>query len=338
MANIDWNNLGFGYHTTNCNARCYYKDGKWGNVEYSESEEITMHMAATSLHYGQEVFEGLKAFMGKDGKTRIFRMDENAKRMQKSAEGILMEKVPVDIFKEAVLGAVQRNIEFVPPYGLGGALYIRPLLIGTGPQVGVKPSTEYLFIVFVTPVGAYFKSGFKPTNVAILNSYDRAAPNGTGHLKVGGNYAAGMSAGLYASDKGYSTVLYLDSKEKKYIDECGPANFFAIKDNTYITPKSKSILASITNDSLLKLAEGMGMKTERRQVEESELATFEEAGACGTAAAISPISYIDDVENDKRYEFSMDGEAGVVTTELYRQLTGIQCGDIEDKYGWVTIV
>ncbi len=334
----DWNNLGFGYHKTNMNARCYFRDGQWEEIKYTDSQEVTMSIAATTLHYGQEAFEGLKAFRGKDGKIRIFRLEENAKRMQKSADGILMERVPLDIFKEAVINTVKKNAEFVPPYGTGGSLYIRPLLIGTSPQVGVNPSKEYLFLVFVTPVGAYFKTGFKPSHVAIINHFDRVAPNGTGQLKVGGNYAAGMEAGCYAHERGYSMVLYLDSKEKKYIDECGPANFFAIKDNTYITPKSNSILPSITNKSLMTLAEDLGIKIECRPILEKELATFEEAGACGTAAVISPISYIDNLDNDIRYEFAKDDKAGPISTTLYKQLTGIQCGDIEDKHGWNTII
>lgn len=335
---MDWTNLGFGFHETNCNARCYFKDGKWGEIEYSTSHEICISIAAPALHYGQQAFEGLKAFMGKDGNIRIFRLEENAKRMIRSAEGIMLQNVPEEIFTEAVLETVKRNKEYIPPYGSGGALYIRPFLIGTSPQVGVKPSQEYQFIVFVTPVGAYFPSGFKPSQVAIVNSFDRVAPNGTGQLKVGGNYAAGLAAGAFAAERGYSMVLYLDSKEKKYVDECGPANFFGIKDNTYITPHSKSILPSITNASLMTLAEDMGIKVERRPVKEEELVSFEEAGACGTAAVISPISLIDNLDNGNRYAYSVEGEAGPISTKLYKQLTGIQKGEVEDKFGWNTIV
>ncbi len=334
---MDWNSLGFGFHQTNENARCYFKDGKWSEIEYTKSQEITMSMSATCLHYGQEAFEGLKAFMGKDGKIRIFRLDDNANRMQNSADGILMERVPVDIFKEAVIETVKRNKEFIPPYGTGGALYIRPLLIGTGAQIGVKPSKEYLFLVFVTPVGAYFQTGFKPSHVCIMNQYDRVAPNGTGHIKVGGNYASSLVAGEHAHELGYSMVLYMDAKEKKYIDECGPANFYGIKDNTYITPKSKSILPSITNKSLMTLAEDLGLKVEQRQIIEAELETFEEAGACGTAAVISPISYIDNLDTNKKYVYSEE-EAGPICTKLYEQLTGIQKGEIEDIHGWNTVI
>ncbi len=335
---MDWTNLGFGFHQTNVNARCRFKNGQWGAVEYTDNHEVSLSIATAALHYGQQAFEGLKAYMGKDGRVRIFRMSENAKRLQQSADGILMERVPLDIFTEAVTETVRRNREFVPPYGTGGALYIRPLLIGCGAQVGVKPSDEYLFLVFVTPVGAYFPSGFKPSHVAILNNFDRVAPNGTGHLKVGGNYAAGLAAGRYATERGYSMVLYLDSKEKKYVDECGPANFFGIKNNTYITPRSKSILPSITNNSLLTLAKDLGMKTECRPVKEEELATFEEAGACGTAAVISPISYIDNLDKGTRYRYCTEEKAGPLSTKLYEELTGIQCGDIADRHAWITFV
>ncbi len=338
MSAVDWSKLSFGYIKTDYNIRSHYQDGKWSNPEAETSEYINLHMAATSLHYGQEVFEGLKAFRGKDGKVRIFRMRENALRLQSSCRGIKMAELPVELFEEMVLLAVKKNEHFVPPYESGASLYIRPLMIGTSAQVGVKPASEYTFIIFVTPVGPYFKEGFKPTPMVILREYDRAAPLGTGTFKVGGNYAASLAAGEKAHELGYSAVLYLDAKEKKYIDECGPANFFAIKDNTYITPKSSSILPSITNKSLMQLAEEMGLKVERRPVLEEELETFEEAGACGTAAVISPILRIDDISENKSYLISKDGEPGPVSLKLYNQLRAIQYGDEPDKYGWVTIV
>ncbi|WP_313609057.1 branched-chain amino acid aminotransferase, partial [Dysgonomonas sp.] len=275
MNGIDWSNLSFGYMKTDYNVRSHYKDGKWSTPTETTSESIDIHIAATCLHYGQEAFEGLKAFRGKDGKIRIFRMRDNALRMISSCHGIMMAELPVEVFEETVLKAVKLNEKFVPPYGSGASLYIRPLLIGTSAQVGVKPAAEYMFLVFVTPVGPYFKEGFKPTPVAILRGYDRAAPLGTGTIKVGGNYAASLVAGHKAHEMGYSAVLYLDAREKKYLDECGPANFFGIKDNTYITPLSSSILPSITNKSLMQLAEDMGMKVERRQIPEDELAKFE---------------------------------------------------------------
>lgn len=338
MEKLDWANLSFGYIKTDYNVRSYYKEGKWSKPRETTSEEVTMHMASTCLHYGQEAFEGLKAFKGKDGKVRIFRMRENALRLIASCQGIMMPELPVEIFEDAVIKAVKLNEHFVPPYGSGASLYIRPILFGTSPQVGVKPSTEYQFIVFVTPVGPYFKGGFKPTPVVILRSYDRAAPLGTGTIKVGGNYAASLVAGNKAHELGYSAVLYLDAKEKKYLDECGPANFFGIKNNTYITPKSTSILPSITNKSLMQIAKDMGLKVEQRLILEEELSTFEEAGQVGTAAVISPILRVDDLEENKQYIISKNGEAGSISTKLYNKLRAIQLGDEPDKYDWVTVL
>ncbi|WP_068475657.1 branched-chain amino acid aminotransferase [Saccharicrinis aurantiacus] len=338
MSNIDWANLSFSYIKTEYNVRSYFKDGQWSDLEETTSEQITMHMAATGIHYGQQSFEGLKAFKGKDGKVRIFRMEENAKRLQSSADGILMQAVPTELFTKAVVRAVELNLKFVPPYESGAALYIRPVLFGSGAKVGVSPADEFTFVVFVTPVGPYFKEGFKPTKQMISRQFDRAAPQGTGNLKVGGNYAASMKAGQMAHDNGYSSVLYLDSKEKKYIDEAGPANFFAIKGDKYITPLSNSILPSITNMSLIQLAEDMGLTIERRKVALEELATFDEVGACGTAAVISPIGQIDDIDEDKSYVFGDPKVAGEVSTKLYNKLRAIQYGDEADTHNWVTVL
>jgi branched-chain amino acid aminotransferase len=338
MQQLDWKNLPFGYVKTDYNVRCTYKDGKWGDLEVSDSEYISVHIAASGLHYGQEAFEGMKAYRGKDGKIRLFRWDENAKRLQRSADGVLMAKVPNEIFKEAVIKAVKLNEKFVPPFGTGASLYIRPLLFGSGPEVGVKPAKEYTFIVFVTPVGPYFKEGFNPVKIAIVRDSDRAAPLGTGTFKVGGNYAASLRGVMKAHYAGYNSPMYLDTKEKKYIDEIGAANFFAIKGNTYITPKSDSILASITNMSVIQLAEEAGMKIERRPVAVEELESFDEVGACGTAAIISPIGEIADLETGKVYKFCKDGKPGLKSTKLYETLVGIQYGDIADNCGWVTIV
>ena len=338
MEQIDWGNIGFGYMKTDFNIRCTYSEGKWGELEVHESEFLSLHMAATSLHYGQESFEGLKAFRGKDGKIRVFRMKDNALRMQDSSDGTMMARVPVEIFEEAVLKAVKLNERFVPPYESGASLYIRPVLFGSGAQVGVKPSTEYMFIVFVTPVGPYFKGGFQTTPFVIMREYDRSAPLGMGKYKVGGNYAASLVAGQKAHDMGYSNIFYLDAREKKYIDECGAANFFGIKNNTYITPKSTSILPSITNKSLMVLAVDLGLKVEQRAIPVEELATFEEAGACGTAAVISPIERIDDFDEQKSYVFSHDGKPGPISEKLYHKLRGIQYGDEPDTHGWVTVL
>ena len=312
MKNLDWGSLSFGYMKTDYNVRCYYRDGKWGEIEVCSDEYLKLHMAATCLHYGQEAFEGLKAYR------------------------IMMPEVSTELFTEMVKKVVRLNQEWIPTYESGATLYIRPLLIGTSAQVGVHPSKEYCFLIFVTPVGPYFKGGFASNPYVIVRDHDRSAPLGTGIYKVGGNYAASLFANNLAHEKGYACEFYLDAKEKKYIDECGAANFFGIKDNTYITPESTSILPSITNKSLMQVAEDLGMKVERRPIPEEELDTFEEAGACGTAAVISPISYIDDLETGKRYDFGPN--PGPQSKKLFDTLRGIQYGEIEDKHGWTTVV
>lgn len=336
--NIDWSHLPFGYIKTDYNVRCTFKDGKWGEIEVSDSEYINLHIAATSLHYGQEIFEGMKAFRGRDGKIRIFRPDENAQRIQRSARGVMMEPIPTDKFLEMVEKVVRLNERFVPPYESGSSLYIRPVEVGITPRVGVRPADEYTLIIFVTPVGPYFKDGFKPTKVAVFREYDRAAPCGTGRWKVGGNYAGGLAATERAHAAGFSAVLFLDPKEKKYIDECGPANFFAIKDNTYITPKSNSILPSVTNKSLQQIAKDMGLAVECRPMLLEELASVDEAAECGTAAVAAPISEVADMDNGIVYKIAKDGKPGPVTTQLYHHLLAIQKGDEPDKHGWVKML
>lgn len=338
MVDLNWSELSFGYIKTNYNVRAYFKNGSWSNMDVSDSEYLNIHMAATCLHYGQEAFEGMKAYRGKDNKIRLFRWEDNWQRLQNSANGILMEPVPKELFYEMICTVVEKNKEFIPPYGTGAALYIRPFLFGTGIRVGVKPADEYTFAVFVTPVGPYFKEGFKPVKIAIIRDSDRAAPLGTGQLKVGGNYAASLRGGERVHDAGYSAPMYLDAIEKKYIDEIGAANFFAIKGDVYITPKSTSILPSITNKSLIRLAEHLGYKTERRPVGENELDSFDEVGACGTAAIISPIGEIKDLDSGKVYKYCKDGNPGPVSTKLYETLLAIQYGDIEDPFGWVDII
>ena len=339
MNNIDWKNLPFGYIKTDYNVRCYYRDGKWGQIETSSSEEISIHMAATCLHYGQEAFEGLKAFRCKDGKIRIFRLEENAARLQSTCRGIMMPELPTDLFREMCIKVIKMNERFLPPYGEGASLYLRPLLIGTGAQVGVKPANEYLFMIFVTPVGPYFKGGFMANPYVVTRKYDRSAPLGTGVYKVGGNYAASLRAHTEACAGGqYACDFYLDAKEKKYIDEAGAANFFGIKDDTYITPESTSILPSITNKSLQQLAADMGLTVERRPVPVEEIATFEEAAECGTAAVIAPISQIDDLDINKTYIIAKDGKPGPVCEKLYNKLRAIQYGDEPDTYGWVSVI
>lgn len=335
---IDWKSLRFGYSDTDANVRCYYSDGKWGDIQVETSTTIEMHMAASCLHYGQEIFEGLKAFRGRDGKIRVFRLEENARRIADSARGLLMAPIPEELFIEMVKKVVKLNERFVPPYESGASLYIRPLEIGMSPRVGVAPASEYLFVIMVMPVGPYFKEGIKPTKVCITREYDRVAPKGTGRWKVGGNYAASLGASHRAHEMGYSAVLFLDPKEKKYLDECGPANFYAIKDGKYITPKSDSILPSITNMSLMELAREMGMEVEQRHITVDELADVSEAAACGTAAVCSPIGEIDDIDTGKKYVISKDGKPGPVTTEFVRRLDAIRHGEEPDTHGWNTIV
>lgn len=336
--NIDWASMSFSYKPTDFNVRCTFKDGQWGPIEVSDSEYIPMHISAACLHYGQESFEGLKAFRGKDGKIRVFRPEENAKRFIRSAEGIGMEPMPEELFLEMVRKVVELNERWVPPYGVDASLYIRPFEIGITPLLGVRPATEYMVVMLVSPVGAYFKNGFKPTKVCMSREYDRVAPKGTGSIKVGGNYAASIVAGERAHNLGYSVMLYLDPKEKKYLDECGAANFFAIKDNTYITPASDSILPSITNMSLKQIAEDLGIKVDARPIPFEELETFEEASACGTAAVCSPICQIDDLDTGKVYTFGSPDQAGPLTTKLYNRLRAIQNGDVEDTHGWNMII
>ena len=335
---LDWKNLPFGYVKTDYNIRTYYQNGSWGKIDATSSEVIDIHMAATALHYGQQAFEGMKAYRGKDNKIRLFRWEENAKRLNKSARVLLMPEVPVAHFKEALILAVQKNAHFVPPYESGATLYIRPLLIGTGPEVGVKPANEYLFIIFVTPVGPYFSAGFHPVDFTITHEFDRAAPLGTGHVKAGGNYAAGLRAMKKAHSEGFASVIFLDAREKTYIDECGPANFFAIKENTYITPQSSSILASITNLSLMDLARHFGMNVEQRPIKVEELADFDEVGACGTGAIIVPIKKIVDKKTDTVYEYGQNAKPGPITQKLYDTLLGIQYGDLPDTFGWIEMV
>ncbi|MFI3267581.1 MAG: branched-chain amino acid aminotransferase [Rikenellaceae bacterium] len=333
MTTIDWSSLGFKYSKTPYNVRCVCKNGVWGEIEVHTEDTIPMNIAASCLHYGQEAFEGLKAFRGPDGKIRLFRVDENAKRMNNSAERVRMHSFPEELFIEMVLKVVKLNSEFVPSYETGASLYIRPLLIGTAPQLGVHPGAETTLIIFVCPVGAYFAGMMK---AMVGRRYDRAAEHGTGHVKVGGNYAASLTPAIEAEELGYDNVFYLNPSTKEFIDECGAANFFGIKNNTYVTPSSTSVLPSITNKSLCVLAEDMGLKVERRNIPVEELATFDEAGACGTAAVITPIGQIDDLDNDVSYVYG--DAAGEWSTKLCKRLKDIQYGIEEDKYQWVTTI
>ncbi len=337
MNSIDWHSIGFGYMKTNKNLRVTYKDGKWGEFVLTEDDRISLHVSASGLHYGPEIFEGLKAFRGVDGKVRLFRPDENGKRMQRSAEMLCMQALSPERFVEACLEVVRANIEFVPPYESGASLYIRPFIIASEAVLGVKPSHEFELVIFVSPVGAYFKGGMTPIDVIVDVDYDRAAPRGTGGAKCGGNYAASLYCGERAHDKGFSNVLFVDAVERKYIEECGAANFFGIKDGTYITPISPSILRSITNMSLRTLAsEEDGLKIEERPIALDELPTFEECGACGTAAVISPIGSVSDYRHEEKISFG--DEPGKYCVAMYNKLQDIQYGRCEDTYNWTVIV
>lgn len=338
MQNIDWASLGFGYMKTNANIRAYFKDGKWSDFELTSDEFLPLHVASSCLHYGTEIFEGMKAFRGVDGKVRLFRPDENADRLIKSAEILCMEALPVDKFIEACVEVVKANMDFVPPYESGASLYLRPFLLASQPELGVKIAHEFTFCIFVSPVGPYFKGGMKPIDVVIDTDYDRAAPHGTGRAKCGGNYAASLYASRKAHDNGFDNVLFVDATERKFIEECGAANFFGIKNNTYVTPLSPSILLSITNKSLRHLAvEEFGLSVEERLVPLTELPTFDECGACGTAAVISPIGSVSDYRSDEKIVYN-NGEVGPYCKQMYERLQDIQYGRTEDKYGWTVVI
>lgn len=336
--NLYWGNLGFSYMKLPYRYLAYYKNGQWEKGELTE--DATLHMSESSpcLHYGQQAFEGMKAYRTKDGSVQLFRPDQNAKRLQRTSDRLLMPQVPTDMFIDAVKQVVRANEEYVPPYGTGGTLYIRPLLLGIGDIIGVKPADEYIFTVFAMPVGNYFKGGLQPTNFLIQEEYDRAAPHGTGAAKVGGNYAGSFVPGQYAKTNGFSDVIYLDPATHAKIEEVGSANFFGITvDNEFITPLSPSILPSITKYSLLYLAEHrLGMKAIEGDIFIDDLDKFVEAGACGTAAVISPIGGVQ--HGDEFHVFYSETEVGPVTRKLYDELTGIQFGDVKAPEGWIVKV
>ncbi|MBK0348503.1 branched-chain amino acid aminotransferase [Aerococcaceae bacterium zg-ZJ1578] len=335
---IDWSNLGFEYIDTGMKFRAYYKDGKWDEGHLETDANLTMHEGSTVLHYGQAVFEGLKAYRTKDGQIQLFRADQNAKRMNESAKRLLMPEVPESLFIKGVKEVVKANADWVPPYGQGASLYIRPFLIGTGPNIGVKTAPEFIFSIFVTPVGPYFKGGLVPAKF-LITDFDRAAPKGTGAAKVGGNYAAGLMAGKLAKEQGFADAIYLDPATKTKIEEVGAANFYGITaDGRFVTPLSDSILPSITKYSLMHIADNdLGLEVVEQEVPITMLEDFIEAGAMGTAAVITPISYIQQGDT-KRYHFYSETEVGPITKRLYDRLVGIQYGDIESPKGWIQVV
>lgn len=334
MSKIDWNDLSFSYMKTPKRYVSVWKDGSWDDGKLVEENKITISEASTALHYGQQCFEGLKAYRTKDGTIQMFRPDMNAKRMQTTMKRIMMPELPIDKFIDACMQTVKANEEYVPPYETGATLYLRPFVIGTGHNLGVSPAPEYMFIVFAVPVGPYFKGGMAPVNF-MTSKYDRAAPNGTGHVKVGGNYAGSLLSHEEANEKGFADCIYLDPKTHTKIEEVGAANFFGItKDDKFVTPKSPSILPSITKYSLIHVAkEYLSMDVEERDVMIDNLDEFKEAGACGTAAVITPIGGIQ--HNEKFTVFYDEKEVGPVTKKLYDTLTGIQKGDIDAPKGWI---
>ena len=334
---IDWSKIGFKYTKTDWRYISVWKDGKWDEGKLVEDNMLVISEASTALHYGQSCFEGLKAYRTKEGKIQLFRPDMNAKRMQNSCRRILMPEIHEDKFIDACVQVVKANEAYVPPYGTGATLYIRPLMIGVGDTISVQPAPEYMFIVFCLPVGPYFKGGMKPVKFSV-SDYDRAAPFGTGASKVGGNYAGSLYPHELAVQKGFADCIYLDPATHTKIEEVGAANFIGItKDNKFVTPKSPSILPSITKYSLMHIAkEYLGMEVEERDVYIDKLDEFKEAGACGTAAVITPIAAIE--YKGKIHEFSNGDEVGPVIKKLYDILYGIQFGDIEAPEGWIVKV
>jgi branched-chain amino acid aminotransferase len=333
---LDWHNLGFEYHDLPFRYRAVYRNAAWEQGELTTDSEIHLTEAASALHYGQQVFEGLKAYRRADGGVNLFRPDQNAARLNRSAARLMMPGFPEEEFVTAVQELVAANQDFVPPYGSGASLYIRPLLIGTGAVVGVKPADEYVLNIYATPVGAYYKGGLTPT-AYVTSEYDRAAHGGTGQAKVGGNYAASMLPGDQAHGAGYSDVVYLDPRLHEYIEELGSANFFGItKDGCFLTPKSPSILPSITKYSLMDLAEEMGLRAEETAISINDLDQFEEAGAMGTAAVISPVGSI--THRGEKHVFFSETAVGPKTQALYDRLTSIQVGDEEGPADWVVDV
>ena len=334
---VDWDNLTFSYRPITKRYVANYKDGKWGKGSLTEDATVTLNECAGILQYCQEVFEGLKAYRTKDGKIVAFRPDLNAERMVDSAKRLEMPPVSKAMFLEAVDAVAKANEDWIPPYESGGALYLRPYLFATGSVIGVKPADAYQFRLFGTPVGSYFKNGIKPITL-MVSDFDRAAPHGTGHIKAGLNYAMSLHAYIHAHENGFDENMFLDPATRTYVEETGGANFlFVTKDNTVITPKSNSILPSITRRSLMQIAEDLGYKTEQRPVKLAELSEFAECGLCGTAAVICPVGKVVDHGKEIAFPSGMQ-EMGPVLTKLYKTLRGMQLCNIEAPKGWVRVI
>ena len=332
---IDWSNLNFGYHPTDYRYVSYFKDGKWDEGALTQVANIVLNECAGVLQYAQTVFEGLKAYTTEDGRTVVFRPDLNAERLIQSAERLMIPPVSKEQFLDAVQKVVKANIDFVPPYGSGATLYVRPYIFGSNAVIGVKPADEYQFRILTTPVGPYFKGGVKPITIRVCD-YDRAAPHGTGHIKAGLNYAMSLYAIVEAHKEGYDENMYLDAATRTKVEETGGANFlFVTKDGKVVTPKSDSILPSITRRSLIQVAQDyLGLEAEEREVYVDELEDFAECGLCGTAAVISPVGKIVNHGKEICLPAGMS-EMGPITKKLYDTLTGIQMGRIEAPEGWI---
>lgn len=335
---IDWHNLGFGYVKTDKRYVSNFKNGAWDDGALISDDTITISECAGVLQYAQTVFEGLKAYTTEDGHVVCFRPDLNAERLEQSAKRLEMPAFPQDRFVDAIVQTVKANIDYVPPYGSGATLYIRPYMFGTNAVIGVKPADEYQFRVFTTPVGPYFKGGAKPITIRV-SDFDRAAPHGTGHIKAGLNYAMSLHAIVDAHNQGFAENVYLDAATRTKIEETGGANIlFITKDNKVVTPKSNSILPSITRRSLLIVAkEYLGLEVEEREVYLDEVKDFAECGLCGTAAVISPVGKINDHGKEICFPSGME-EMGPITKKLYETLTGIQMGRIEAPKGWIKVI
>ena len=333
--NIDWGNIGFGYIQTDYRYVSNYKNGAWDEGGLTQDANIVLNECAGVLQYAQTVFEGLKAYTTSDGRTVVFRLDLNGERLEQSAARLEMPIFPKERFVEAIKQVVKANEAYVPPYGSGATLYLRPYMFGSNPVIGVKPASEYQFRIFATPVGPYFKGGAKPITIRVCD-FDRAAPNGTGHIKAGLNYAMSLHAIVDAHNQGYDENMYLDAKTRTKVEETGGANFiFVTRDGKVVTPKSGSILPSITRRSLLQVArEYLGLEAEEREVYFDEVKDFAEAGLCGTAAVISPIGKIVDHGKEICLPSGME-QMGPVTKKLYDTLTGIQMGTIKAPEGWI---
>ena len=331
---ISWKELGFRYLDTGIHMRADFRQGVWSAPALTTGASLSLHIAATCLHYGQACFEGLKAFRQVNGRVACFRPNTHARRMRTSAERLAMVPAPESLFLDAVRAIVAKNDAYVPPFGTGATFYVRPLLIGTSAVIGVHPSNEYAFIVFGMPVGPYYKDGMVPVAAYVQEEYDRAAPHGVGHVKAAGNYAAGLVGDMQVKEKGYPVSLYLDSATHSLIDEFGTSNFIGItRDGRYVTPKSASILESVTNDSLRTIAKDLGLEVEHRPVRWDELEDFVEIGACGTAAVITPISSI--TRGGKTLRFGAEDKPGKTLQRLYDEIQAIQYGKIPDRHNWM---